>query len=150
MKNIFDKEVSDEFISRINNLNSESEKLWGTMDSAQMLAHCNVTYEMIYEDKHPKAKGFKKILLKLLVKPIVTNNKPYKKNSPTAPQFKMKSAKNFEEEKNRLVSFVKKTQELGPNFFENKESNSFGKLKSKEWNAMFYKHLDHHLNQFGV
>lgn len=150
MKNIFDKAVCDEVINRINNLNSESKNQWGRMNPAQMLAHCNVTYEMVFDDRHPKTKGFKKIILKLLVKPIVTNDKPYKKNSPTAQQFKILDVKNLEEEKTRLLSFVKKTQELGPNFFENKESNSFGKLKSKEWNAMFYKHLDHHLNQFGV
>ena len=27
---------------------------------------------------------------------------------------------------------------------------TLGKLKSQEWNNMFYKHLDHHLTQFGV
>ncbi|MCJ8164098.1 hypothetical protein MKJ04_04535 [Pontibacter sp. E15-1] len=30
------------------------------------------------------------------------------------------------------------------------ESHSFGRLSSQEWNNMFYKHLDHHLSQFGV
>jgi hypothetical protein len=34
--------------------------------------------------------------------------------------------------------------------FEGKESNSFGALNSTEWNNMLFKHLDHHLNQFGV
>ena len=34
--------------------------------------------------------------------------------------------------------------------FEGKESNSFGPLTKGEWNNMFYKHLDHHLSQFGV
>ena len=66
MKNIFDKAVAEELISRIDKLNADSERVWGTMDAAQMLAHCNVTYEMIYEEgKHPKAKGFKKFILKL-------------------------------------------------------------------------------------
>lgn len=150
MKNIFDKEVSDEIITRINNLNMDSQRHWGTMDSAQMLAHCNVTYEMVFENKHPKTNGFKKILLKLLVKPIVLSEKPYKKNSPTAPQFKIKGAKNFDDEKTLLLDFVNKAQELGSSFFDHKESKSFGKLTSEEWNAMFYKHLNHHLNQFGV
>ena len=35
-------------------------------------------------------------------------------------------------------------------YFDKKESHSFGLLSVKEWNTMFYKHLDHHLNQFGV
>ena len=151
MKNIFDKVVSEEIISRIVKLNASSEPIWGKMDIAQMLAHCNVTYEMIYEEgKHPKAKGFKKFILKLLVKPIVVTEKTYKKNSPTAPAFIIKSDKNFDLEKERLVNFIRKTSELGAEHFEGKESNSFGTLSSGEWNIMLNKHLDHHLNQFGV
>jgi hypothetical protein len=151
MKNIFDKAVAEELISRIDKLNTDSERVWGTMDAAQMLAHCNVTYEMIYEEgKHPKAKGFKKFILKTFVKPIVVTEKIYKKNSPTAPAFIVKSDKNFDAEKERLVNFIRKTSELGASHFEGKESNSFGVLNSTEWNNMMFKHLDHHLSQFGV
>jgi hypothetical protein len=151
MKNIFDKAVAEELISRIDKLNADSERVWGTMDAAQMLAHCNVTYEMIYEEgKHPKAKGFKKFILKTFVKPIVVTEKIYKKNSPTAPAFIVKSDKNFDAEKERLVNFIRKTCELGAAHFEGKESNSFGVLNSTEWNNMLFKHLDHHLSQFGV
>jgi len=151
MKNIFDKAVAEELISRIDKLNADSERVWGSMDAAQMLAHCNVTYEMIYEEgKHPKAKGFKKFILKTFVKPIVVTEKTYKKNSPTAPAFIVKSDKNFEAEKERLVNFIRQTSDLGAAHFDGKESNSFGVLNSTEWNNMMIKHLDHHLSQFGV
>ena len=151
MKNIFDKAVAEEFISRIDKLSANSDRVWGSMDAAQMLAHCNVTYEMIYEDgKHQKARGFKKFILKMFIKPIVVTEKTYKKNSPTAPAFIVKSDKNFDEEKERLVNFIRKTSELGAAHFEGKESNSFGVLNSTEWNNMLFKNLDHHLNQFGV
>ncbi|WP_435181734.1 DUF1569 domain-containing protein [Cellulophaga omnivescoria] len=115
-----------------------------------MLAHCNVAYEMTFEDKHPKPNSFKKFLLKTFVKNAVVGPKPYKKNSRTAPEFIITESKNFEEEKNRLLSYLDKTQKLGETYFNNKESHSFGKLSSKEWNMMFSKHLDHHLTQFGV
>jgi SRSO17 transposase len=49
-----------------------------------------------------------------------------------------------------LKAYIIKTQELGATHFEGKESHSFGTLTSTEWNNMFYKHLDHHLGQFGV
>ena len=150
IKNIFNQETSVELIDRINQLQPDTKNIWGKMNGAQMLAHCNVTYEMVYEDKHPKAKGFKKLILKLLVKPLVIGEKTYKKNSPTAPSFIISDERVFESEKNRLIDFITKTQEKGPEFFEGRESNSFGNLTSKEWNNMFYKHLDHHLSQFGV
>ncbi|MFI1772757.1 DUF1569 domain-containing protein [Thalassobellus citreus] len=150
MKNIFDQKETDTVIGRINKLSSNTNPLWGKMSVDQMLAHCNVTYEMAFEDIHPKATGFKKVLLKLFVKPIVVSEKPYKKNSRTAPQFLIADAKNFVEEKTRLIDYLVKAQSLGESHFDGKESNSFGKLTKQEWNNMFYKHLDHHLNQFGV
>ena len=54
LPNIFTKTASDEISQRINRLTSSNQPNWGKMSVAQMLAHCNVTYEMLYEDKHPK------------------------------------------------------------------------------------------------
>jgi hypothetical protein len=150
MKNIFEKQVADEIISRIEKLTPETRPLWGTMDVSQMLAHCNVTYELIYENKHAKPGVFKKLLLKAFVKNIVVNEKAYKKSNPTAPEFLIRGPRDFQTETNRLISFIKRVQQEGEKSFEGKESFSFGKLSSTQWNNMFYKHLDHHLTQFGV
>ena len=150
MKNIFDQQITDELVNRINKLSAETNPKWGKMAVAQMLAHCNVTYEMAFENKHPKPSGFVKLMLKLFVKNTVVNEKPYKSDSQTAPAFIIKDDKDFVAEKSRLLNYIKKTQELGADHFENKESLSFGALNKNEWNNMFYKHLDHHLNQFGV
>lgn len=150
MKNIFDAQITNETIERINQLTPNTQALWGKMTVDQMLAHCNVTYEMVYEDKHPRPNALVKFMLKLFVKPTVVGEKPYKKNMRTAPAFLMTEKKDFEVEKNRLIEYLKRTQELGEAHFDQKESHSFGKLTLKEWNIMFYKHLDHHLSQFGV
>lgn len=150
MKNIFDRSVSNEVIARINKLKPDTKPLWGKMSVEEMLAHCNVTYELVYDNIHPKNNAFKKWLLKTFVKNMVVGEKPYKKNSRTAPEFLITTSKNFQEEKQRLIAYIEKTQQLGSEYFEGRESHSFGKLKTTEWNNMFYKHLDHHLNQFGV
>jgi hypothetical protein len=150
MKNIFKKQDSLEIIERINKLTPSSTALWGKMDVAKMLAHCNVTYEFIYTDKHPKPNPFTKLILRLFVKKLVVSNQSYKKNNPTAPAFIIANEKEFETEKNNLINYITTTQELGESHFDGKESHSFGKLNKTEWNNMFYKHLDHHLSQFGV
>lgn len=150
MKNIFTKQITDEIIARIENLSSATQPIWGKMSVAQMLAHCCVTYEMVYTDKHPRPNAFTRFMMKTLIKNIVTSEKPYVKNGRTARQFLIVEEKEFELEKNRLIDFITKTQELGEQKFEGKESHSFGKLTAKEWNNLFYKHLDHHLRQFGV
>lgn len=150
LPNIFIKEIADNIIERINHLTVESKPEWGIMSVAQMLAHCNVSYEMIYENIHPKPSPFLKFILKILVKNKVVGEAPYQHNSRTAPQFIVKETKNFETEKQRLIGYINKTQQFGENYFDNKESHSFGKLKKTEWNNMLYKHLQHHLSQFGV
>ncbi len=150
MKNIFNKTDAAEIINRINNLKADSQNLWGKMGVAQMLAHCNVSYELVYENKHPKPNGFMKFILKTFVKKKVVSEEPYKHNNPTAPAFIIKDDKDFNAEKTRLINYINKTCELGEAYFDNKESHSFGPLTKTEWNNMFSKHLDHHLRQFGV
>ncbi|AWK06130.1 hypothetical protein HYN56_18600 [Flavobacterium crocinum] len=150
MQNVFLKKDCDQFIKRINQLKQDSQPLWGKMSVDQMLAHCNVTYEMVYDNIHPKPNTFIRLLLKVLAKNKVVSERPYSKNLSTAPQFIIKGDKDFNLEKNRLIAYILKTQELGGNEFEGKESLSFGRLTSQEWNNMFAKHLDHHFSQFGV
>ncbi len=150
IKNIFENEVTAELIERINKISPEQKPSWGKMSADQMLAHCNVTYELVYDNKHPKPGAFKKFILRFFLKGLVTGEKPYKKNSPTAPEFLITDARNFEKEKERLVTYIHQTQQLGEAYFDGKESHSFGTLTKNEWNNMFYKHLDHHLKQFGA
>lgn len=150
MKNIFEKNITEEIINRINHLKSDSQPLWGKMSVAQMLAHCNVTYETVYEDKHKKPNVLMSFILKTFVKKVVVGETPYKRNNPTAPHYIISDEKNFDIEKQRLIDNITKTQHLGEAYFDQKKSHSFGVLSVKEWNNMFYKHLDHHLSQFGV
>lgn len=150
LPNIFTKSVSDEIIARINELTPESQPQWGKMDVARMLAHCNVTYELVFDNIHKAPNGFLKFILKMMIKNKVVNEKPYSKNGATAPQFLITDSRVFETEKARLVEYIEKTRQLGESHFDNKESHSFGVLTKAEWNNMFYKHLNHHLNQFGV
>ncbi len=150
LPNIFSEAVVNNLIERINKLTADTKPNWGKMDAAQMFAHCNVTYEMVHENIHPKPNFLMKFFLKSVIKKTVVTDTLYKKNSQTAPVFLIKSSKDFENEKSRLIGYLKKTQQLGETYFDNKESLSFGKLSVTEWNNLFYKHIDHHLTQFGV
>lgn len=151
LPNIFTKEVTDGIIARIQKLQPDTKPLWGKMNVAQMLKHCNVTYEYVFEPNKYKQPNFlMKLIVKLFVKALVVNEKPYKQNSPTAPDFKVASEQDFEKERNRLIGFLGAVQQLGEKEFDGKMSHSFGQLSATEWNNMFYKHLQHHLAQFGV
>jgi Protein of unknown function (DUF1569) len=150
LPNVFTKEVSDQLIRRINSLSPSSQKNWGSMDVAQMLAHCNVVYEMTYDNIHAKPNPILRFILKTVVKKKIVSETPYEKNSKTAPQLVIKGSKNFENEKRRIIDYINKTHQLGEDYFRGKEYTPFGELKIEEWNNLFYKHLNHHLGQFGA
>ncbi|GAA4464628.1 hypothetical protein GCM10023093_15390 [Nemorincola caseinilytica] len=151
LPNIFNKDVAEGVISRIQQLTGASQPKWGKMSVAQMLAHCCVTYEYIYEpEKYKRPKGMLKLMLRMLVKSVVVSERPYKPSNPTAPDFRITDERDFNKEQSRLIAFIRRVQADGESAFANRESHSFGRLSVTEWNNMFYKHLDHHLRQFGV
>ncbi|WP_317622828.1 DUF1569 domain-containing protein [Myroides sp. JBRI-B21084] len=151
IKNIFNVDVANEVVARINTLQPNTSAKWGTMNVSQMLAHCNVPFDYTYEPTKFKKPGFlMKFMLKTFVKKLVTSPNPYKHNERTAPNFIITDQRDFALEKGKLIANILKTQELGAAYFEGKENFSFGKMTAEEWNTLHYKHLDHHLNQFGA
>lgn len=91
-----------------------------------------------------------KFLLKTFIKKIVVGEKPYSHSMRTAPGFIITDKRNFDSEKEKLISNLIKVHQLGENHFDGLENLSFGKMNKTEWNNLFSKHLDHHLSQFGV
>ena len=149
-KDVFNPDDVNDIIDRINNLTPSTTPQWGKMNVGQMLAHLNVAYDMDLTDKYPKPGYLARIMMKLFVKNAVVGPKPYKKNGPTAPAFKVTEERDFKKEKERLIENINKVKDLGRSYYDGKESLSFGKLTEGEYSVMFSKHLDHHLTQFGV
>lgn len=150
LPSIFNKEVSDSLILRLEKLKFDSTPLWGKMNTSQILAHLNVTYDLANGKKSSNSNFIVKFIVKTFIKNLVVNEVPYKRNSSTAPIFIITNERDFEVEKGLLIANIKDVQEKGSNYFEEKLSDSFGKLTSIEWNNMFYKHLEHHFTQLGI
>lgn len=149
LPNIFTLEETTRIIERVNKLTNLTQPVWGKMNVAQMLAHVCVSYEMELDKTHKAPSAIMKFILKSFLKKSIVGEGPYKKNSQTAPAFLITDERDFNTEKQRLISYLKKTQELGETYFDGKESLSFGKLNKIEWSNLFWKHIDHHLKQFG-
>ena len=151
MQNVFDAKDAQEYINRINNLTPETQRKWGKMSVDQVLAHLNVAYDLTFTpEKFPKPNFIAKFLLSKFVKPKITNEIPYKQSLPTSLAFIIADERNFEEEKAKLIGNIQRVQQLGREAFEGKENINFGKMTAQGWNNMFAKHLNHHLEQFGV
>ena len=149
MKNLFEKEALAEIEQRIQALQPGAAAQWGKMNVAQMLAHCNIAFE--YPNKNiKKPRLFMGRLIGWAIKPMIYNDKPTMKNAPTAPEFVMDTQKNFEEEKANLLSAAREFNRLGPTGAGLHPHPMFGRLTPEQWGCFMYKHLDHHLTQFGA
>jgi hypothetical protein len=149
MKSLFQSETISEIQQRIDNLQPNTARLWGKMEVAQMLAHCSAALEVAVGEKYPPRMFIGRILGPFL-KPIFFNDKPLKRNTPTDKSFLIIDNRNFEREKTRLMTLIRQFHTGGPQKVTTHPHSFFGKLTSEEWSVGMYKHLDHHLRQFGV
>lgn len=150
MKSLFTTDGLTEIHNRIKNLNAETPAQWGKMNVAQMLKHCQIPLEIACGKFIPKQKvGFFKKLLFSTFKSTLYNDKPWKKNLPTGTDFIISDEKKFETESKKLQGLVNEFHELKTKTQWDPHP-IFGKLSPEQWGKSQYKHLDHHLKQFGV
>ena len=148
MKNIFESSVVEELKERINQLDENSKANWGKMSVDQMVSHCIAPINV--------ALGTEKInvpiplrIMGRLMKKSWLDAPEFKKNTPTAKEFIRKETYDFEAIKNELIKSVEKLSE-GFQVVQLETHPFWGKLTEKDWNNLQWKHLDHHLRQFGV
>jgi hypothetical protein len=149
MKNLFDPESLEETVQRINELQPNSQRLWGKMEVAQMLAHCTATLQVATGEKTPPRMLIGRILGPFF-KSSFTNDRPLKRNSPTDKSFLVIDQRNFEKEKTKLIEIMTRFSKGGIAKATRHPHSFFGRLTPIQWGMGMYKHLDHHLKQFGV
>lgn len=150
MKSLFETEAHKEILNRINKLKVGSKPKWGTMNVSQMMKHCHGPIEVAMGSKPLNTNiGFMKKLVLKLLKSSLYNNTPYRQGIPTAPEFVVRDQPVFKPEKEQLVTLVNDFNGL-KNKTDWVAHPLFGKLTAEQWGKAQYKHLDHHLKQFGV
>lgn len=148
VKNLFDSAVYEEMIIRIEQLSPLSKPLWGKMTVAQMLAHCKQAFKVPLSDK-PLPRMFFGRLVGWLIKSKLYDQKPYAKGLPTAPDFIIRDERDFNKERTALLGLVTRFSQR-PDHAGNYPHPFFGSLTKEQWGQSMWKHLDHHLRQFGV
>lgn len=149
MQNLFETHVYNEVLERMNQLTHHSERRWGKMEVAQMLAHCKAAFTVPLSEK-PMKRSFVGILVGWAVKSQLYNDKPWRHNLPTAPNFVIKDKRSFDIEKQALCGLVHDFHNKGPEKVGLYPHPMFGSFTKEQWGQSMYKHLDHHLRQFGV
>ena len=146
VKNLFDNNVKLDVISRINKLTPQSQAQWGKMNVAQMLAHCQMPLG-VATGKHTLKRNFLLSLIGPFFKKQLFNQTPFKRNLPTDKSFIIANPQEFEKEKQNLIDMV---NSFSATAMSGEPHPFFGKLTKEEWSKGTWKHLDHHLQQFGV
>jgi len=146
LKNFFDPSVPRELLERLDRLGPESPRQWGRMDVAQMLAHCTAAMGMPLGDVPVKTSFM--ALVGWLYKGVITEDKPFRRGVPTAPELTMTDPRELEREREALRACIHRLA-AGPGAIRNWRHPFFGRLTETQWGCLSYKHLDHHFSQFG-
>jgi Protein of unknown function (DUF1569) len=150
MKNLFEATRVQEVKERIALLRPDSPRLWGTMNAPQAVAHCSAGLEMALGDKAPP-RVFVGSLLGWIVKPLMLrNDEPMRRNSGTVRDLVVCDERDLTTERQRLLALIDRFATAGPAGCTAHPHTFFGRLTPDQWAILMYKHLDHHLRQFGV
>lgn len=149
MKNLYQHSDYQEIISRLENLKFTSERKWGKMTVSQMLVHCQKPMEVAAQKLVVKRNLISLLFGKMMKNKLIVKGLDFDKNLPTAKEFIVAADCDFEIERTKLLNMIHAFYNSGPSAIKTNTHPFFGKMSPSEWGLLFYKHLDHHLLQFG-
>jgi hypothetical protein len=150
MKSIYDAGVAGEIHLRLATLAPDSSRQWGKMNAPQALAHCALALEWAVGDRKPPRMLLGRVFGSLVRKQALGDDEPMRKNSPTAPDLVIGDARDLDAERRKVLMLLDRFVAAGPAGCTTHPHPFFGTLTPQEWGVLTYKHLDHHLRQFGV
>lgn len=149
MKTLFDENDRESIRRRLAMLQGGHAALWGKMNVAQMVTHCARALETGSGDR-PMKQVFLGRIITPLIRKSVLGAKPFSRNSPTDPTFVVSDERDLAAERQKLLDLINRFATNGPASAATQTHAFFGKLSGEEWGELMYKHIDHHLQQFGV
>lgn len=139
-----------ELLRRINALTPASQRQWGTMTVGQMLAHCADQVRVTSGQKpiSTQMPGFLKKLVKWLMIDLMPR---FPRNMGTLKELDankdMTPPTTFEADRQTLLALIEPARYPEGQTFDHP---AFGRLTRDDFGRATWKHLDHHLRQFGV
>ncbi|QYJ67802.1 DUF1569 domain-containing protein [Flavobacterium litorale] len=149
MESVFDPEGNKNLIARIEKLTPITLSQWGKMTVSQMMEHCQQPIKVARGTLLLKPTLMSFLFGKMIKKKLM-DPKPFARDLPTVKQFKIENEPDFENTKKELIELVSIFATEGHDAIKNTKHPFFGNMTMKEWDVLQWKHLDHHLKQFGV
>ncbi len=149
MTSLFDPAINEEILTRVEKLDPATKPRWGKMSIEEMLAHLNLSLQVNWGLIELKP-VFLAVFFRGIARPVLLGKKPFPKNLPADKMTLTKSVPDFSSEKLQVTTAIKMYLEKGPAGLSKNPHNILGKITPEESAFISYKHLDHHLRQFGV
>ncbi|MBM3773497.1 MAG: DUF1569 domain-containing protein [Acidimicrobiia bacterium] len=133
--------------ARIEALTSTATPTWGRMSGDQMLHHVNIVLAEALGE-HTAAKNIKGLPEPLVRWAII--NIPWSKGAPTRPDMLIPEGQHYDfaAEKQRCLSMFDRFVAKGLTEPWPRAANFA--MTGKHWSQLQFKHLNHHLEQFGL
>jgi hypothetical protein len=150
MKNLYDPAMVAEVKQRVSKLGAAHQPQWGSMTPAQAVVHCSRSVEWAVGDRAPDRMPLVSIFGRLIKPKVLGDDAPMRRNSPTAKSLIVTGEPELASEQARLCALIDRFVAAGPAGCTRRPHSFFGPMTPNEWAILMYKHLDHHLRQFGV
>jgi hypothetical protein len=146
-KTLANARMRHELLDRLERLEPGATPLWGTMTAPQMLAHL--------ADWMLMAKGELKVTLHNRpqryppLKQLLVYWLPFPKGIMTSPELVGREPLEWSIERAAVRQQVQSFENLNPKMIW-PDHPVFGKMTPHAWCVFAYRHMDHHLRQFGI
>jgi hypothetical protein len=147
MKSIWQDEARRELHDRVGRLAPDRRAAWGRFTAPKMVCHLAESLKMAMGDLKvpPKQSPLRYPPLKQLIVYVA----PFPKGVPTAPELLARAPREWRDDVADVRSLLElaaasRTTDTWP------QHPAFGKLSTRAWGVLIYRHMDHHLKQFGA
>jgi Protein of unknown function (DUF1569) len=148
MKTMWDGEAAREIRERVVRLTPDCKRQWGRMSPQQMVCHLSENLKMALGELPVAPKHLP--LRYPPLKQFVIYLAPFPKNAPTAPELVIAATPQpWHDDLARLQTLIDRFAARAT-ATEWPDHPAFGPLSRRAWGVLAYRHMDHHLRQFGV
>ena len=147
MPTLHDPHTRAQIVERIRSLTGDEQRQWGTMDVAKMLAHAADQLRMAIGDVKtgPPRGALRFAPTRFLLVHVL----PWPKGRATAPVEAFTTPPlEFAGDRSALVALVERFGQCDPKRLA-RTHPIFGPMTAADWGVLSWRHLDHHLRQFG-
>lgn len=133
--------------NRLQAMQAGNKATWGQMSLKEMLDHLAKSLGIATGETKcaPKSGPFRYWPIRVLIIHVV----PWPKGAPTAPELLVKTHGDWQQNRKAVREAITRIGALDSSATLH-EHPAFGRISRHSWGVLMYRHVDHHLRQFGV